>query len=50
MDRILFANGIMRDLVNNPGEKCLQYNIKKWLTEGSFEILHEISEHVNLVK
>ena len=34
----------------NLGDKRLHYNIKKWKKQGSFEIIRDISENVNLVQ
>ena len=48
MDMIEFDNAIMKYQVNNPGYQSLHYNIKKWKTQGTFDIIHDISENVTL--
>ena len=49
-DIIAFATAIPEDQVCNPGEQSLHYNIKTWIKQVSFEIIHDISENVTLVK
>ena len=48
-DRIEFANAIIKYRVRNLGEQHLHYKIKKWIKQGSFEIIHDISEKITLV-
>ena len=40
----------MKDHVHKPDDQRLHYNIHKLIKQGSFEILHDISENVTLVQ
>ena len=39
----------MKYQVKTLGDQSIHYNINKWKKQGSFEILHDISENVILV-
>ena len=40
----------MKHRVCNKGEQCLQYKIKQWKKQGSFDILHDKSKIFTLVQ
>ena len=40
----------MKYQVRNPGDQNIHCNIKKCKKQGSFDIIHEISENVTLVQ
>ena len=39
----------MKEKLSNPGKNNLHYNIETWIKQGSFDILHGISEIFTLV-
>ena len=49
-DIISFYTDIMKYKVRMPDEQHLQYNNNKWIEQGNFDILHDISQNVTLVQ
>ena len=49
-DKISFDNDIMKYQSSNLVKQRLRYNIKKWIKQGSFRVLNDISETFTLVK
>ena len=49
-NRINVANAILKNQKRDIGEQALYYNLNKYKQKGSFDIINDISEHVNLVQ
>ena len=49
-NRIDLSNAVLKNQKRVKGEQVLYYNMKKYKRTGSFDILNNISGHINLVK
>ena len=49
-NRIDFENAVLKNQKRVKGEQKLYYSMKKYTKKGSFDILNDISQHVNLVQ
>ena len=47
---IVFENSILKNEKKKKGEPKVHYNLVKYNKKGSYDILKDISEHVNLVQ
>ena len=50
INRIQFANAIMKNRKKIKGEQNLRCNLTKWKKNDAFHILNDISENVTLVQ
>ena len=50
VNRIDFANGILKNNKRNKDEPKVHYNLIKYERKGSYKILEDISKHVILVQ